>query len=408
MTIEEILEYKTGDWVKLKVEDGLGYESLIPYLGQIVRINATDGRGFSFNKPEGGCSTRYSMYIIERIGTNEEIKRVKREGKRLKEEYTLLIAKEKEGIIYKEEDVYRIAEDIFGIDRVRIGDRSVMIHFPHLHVTNDKGQEHDVKDLYVEFCIKPRILEDDWKIGGYKAEIRMMGLRGTLSLKEYESNYGFSHLNIGNVEWRNFCVGKSEFSILLQNLQLSLLEEDWNMVFLALENYLTWESLEGGPYIKIENLRYKKNINGRLIHAELERLLPDMPRDVWDITDDSISLIQETPVLREYFNSTSKIRDVNTYSREEADVAIKDGIQFLREKRKKHNAEIIWGDEKREVEIYHEETNENDSKPISKGILESYYNILQEKGKEFIKKYTYGRAKQEHREKVFGASGARQ
>lgn len=406
------VSYIKEQWVRIVSKStSLSFNDLDSYFGKFVKIRGIniDSGIFNFSTIENPelVSSVYEIKYIDRVATEQEIVRILKKIEKKKEQKEALIAKEKEGVIYKPADVGALAVDIFGEERVKWGNEGVMIYFPEFEMTNSKGMRHTIKDLYVRYVIEPIIDRDYWEIGSYKAIVSMQGIRGSLSLKEYQSNYGHSHLNTGNTCWSNFCTGKSEYNLLLQNVQLSLLEEDWVMLFLSLENYLVWESLEGGPYCKIEQMKYQKSIESSTISGELNRILPDMPKDVWDFSEDGLSLNSGHPLLGEYFNSVSKIRDANSYTKEEAEKAVKEGISSLKSGRKRNGADVIeWGEEKRKPHIYYEEVDEKEQKPVTKGIMDEYCNILSKKGKEFIKKYTYGRAKQNNYQKVFGTSGA--
>lgn len=401
--------YKSGDWVKFVSTRPPSWNSggaMDKWLGAIVKLRTVVEGAFNF-EDETGDSYDYNWRwdSVERLATKEDIAKESERLNKMAEERKIQIIEERKELTYEIKDVAKIAEDIFGEERVHSIRNEVIIWWPEIHITNSKDEKHIVKDLYVRYVIEPRVFDENWEIGGYKANVRMEGIRSSFSVKEYESTYGHSHLKTGWREWNNFCVGTSDYHLLLENVRMSLLEEDWIMLFLSLENYLTWESLEGGPYCKIAEMRYNKSVSGNAIKKELQRIVVDVPKNIWDFTNGVLTPIAKHPKLREYFNCTSKIRDVHSYSQEELVEAAKKYKGEVEEQRKRAETKITWKKQEKEIQVYHEEIENDGVKPVSKVVSDEYCRILSRKGKEFIKKYTYVRAKQENREKVFGASG---
>ena len=83
--------------------------------------------------------------------------------------------------------------------------------------------------------------------------------RGTVTEREYRNNYQFSHCNTGSVyNWSSsFCFGDTPIKDLRYNLKnRNRLFVFKNLKFFleSLKEYLSWESLEGVPYNKIDNV----------------------------------------------------------------------------------------------------------------------------------------------------------
>lgn len=213
-----------------------------------------------------------------------------------------------------------IAEGIFGEERVEVthtGDAnnpetlSLTVHFPEVVMENSAGDRHTLKDLWVQFAANCRYR------GTYKLEGYLRGRRSTLSLKEFHSSFPHSHLSSSGIyQWESFCLGSSVFQNIMENLKLTPTEEMWEMMLLSLTNYVSWESLEGGPYSFFRNIRYDGTRVGRIttrhVHEaeyiqELYRLIRHLPREVWDFTPE-MELIADHPVLYRFFNDYSRIR----------------------------------------------------------------------------------------------------
>lgn len=133
---------------------------------------------------------------------------------------------------------------------------NLVIHFPKLTISNELELTHEINNLFIKFP-----LYNDFNTGG-----ELYGLRFTFTIKEFLSSYTHSHLEPG-FRWRNFCLGSSEFGRDLTHIyELAFDNESENRanceineefllgMFLNLDAYIKWESLEGGPYKKIEEL----------------------------------------------------------------------------------------------------------------------------------------------------------
>lgn len=152
----------------------------------------------------------------------------------------------------------------------------ILIHFPEFQIRNAHDDSHTIRDLYV--ILSPFFdLKDNLC---FKKDL--YGFRTTLTELELYSGYQHSHLpSRGNYLYRfkelqydtKFCLGSSEVVDLL--LMLNSTEFDSNLFelfLLTLDSYVKWESLDGGPYIKISNIKtefsvYKKNF--RLTQDEI-------------------------------------------------------------------------------------------------------------------------------------------
>jgi hypothetical protein len=129
---------------------------------------------------------------------------------------------------------------------------SIIIHYPEIIITNSKEYKHKIKDLFIVLIFKNGILND------------IKGFRTTFTSAEYISNYVHSHLPIYGINQVNsFCVGSSEFySIVKKFKQNEVTELTFKYLLFSIDSFLKWESLEGGPYIKIQDILYvaPKNI----------------------------------------------------------------------------------------------------------------------------------------------------
>jgi hypothetical protein len=125
----------------------------------------------------------------------------------------------------------------------------ITIHFPELFVTNKNRTQkpHKVTDLYVRMVFTP-LFNDAIGHGKF-----FQGARTSLTFAEICTNYTFSHLS-GSWNQRgfsDFCLGSTEFNAMCMDMA-----NEWNPTYFEifcqqLPDYLSWESLDGGPYRKI-------------------------------------------------------------------------------------------------------------------------------------------------------------
>lgn len=118
------------------------------------------------------------------------------------------------------------------------------IHFPELTITNSNKRSHKISDLYICMFFNSNMEH----IGG------LYGNRGTISYPELCFNYRHSHLRpTSDSNWNSFCLGDGTTTSQIVN---GLAADRWNPTLfrsclLILYGYSEWESLEGGPYIRI-------------------------------------------------------------------------------------------------------------------------------------------------------------
>lgn len=198
----------------------------------------------------------------------------------------------------------KTANEVYGETFVMVDSNYVVIHFPVLPITNSRGINHEILDLYVKF-----------QFDGNKLLSRMLGMRATIIPDEYNLQYLHSHLGRDGIGiFKKFCVGAgSEMDRSLANASIasihgSIAEKMLKFKFLLhyLPLFLKWESLEGVPYVKIENLGvrsdpsyYEYPLSGIIRWAD--RLIADFN----SIGDKAIKLSYsiEYPFVRLIYNS---------------------------------------------------------------------------------------------------------
>lgn len=137
-------------------------------------------------------------------------------------------------------------------------DPYIIVHFPEITIRNSVEQSHIIRDLYLKFYIG----QNGIVINGLR--------RGTLTDIEVRNDYVFSHVSTGNIfGWNStFCFGYTEIADLRSRLESGrnngrmTIFKELKFFLEALKEYFSWESLEGVPYRKIDDVIYDKKLWG--------------------------------------------------------------------------------------------------------------------------------------------------
>ena len=134
----------------------------------------------------------------------------------------------------------------------------ILIHFPEITIKNREGKNHLIKGLWMKFH--------------YNFIFRMLRMGGIRSLKtfgEYMSNYNHSHMNCTQAcsanHWLGCCLGNTDYSTLTIHLYSTFDKIQSTLFFQQLEDYLSWESIDGGPYMRMEDIG-NRNYNTRSVY----------------------------------------------------------------------------------------------------------------------------------------------
>lgn len=172
--------------------------------------------------------------------------------------------------IYPDSWDFRVSVRGSGYGTIRQIILEPVIKFERVEIKNSSGNTHQIEDLFVRVPIKQNYFEEH---ESYKFYIDIIqGIRTTLTDVEFHAQYSHSHLSrvaqrtfgTNNHDFSAFCVGQGEINNLTMilnskannmNLEQATLDENvWILFLLHLKGYLSWESLEGGPYITMSSL----------------------------------------------------------------------------------------------------------------------------------------------------------
>lgn len=132
----------------------------------------------------------------------------------------------------------------------------IHILYPIIDITNSENKHHTIRDLVIKLSIG---------IVNRKLFLNncIEGMRLTVSKPEFISGYRHSHLHSlhyrnykldFNVSRSDFCMGTNEIPEIMTVFNDSQEAGTFELLLLALENMLSWESLEGVPYISIKSI----------------------------------------------------------------------------------------------------------------------------------------------------------
>lgn len=138
----------------------------------------------------------------------------------------------------------RLYEEVEGV---------IMIHFPKVTVTNENNRSTDIFDLYSRVSVNP-----DATISG-----NVEFCKATYTHAQWHSRYIHSHipsLDPSHPEYfKDSCLGNGPLSRTIPSLRIENNVYLWPLFCLELERYVEVESLEGGPYIRLENISLHRN-----------------------------------------------------------------------------------------------------------------------------------------------------
>jgi len=202
-----------------------------------------------------------------------------------------------------------LAEEIFGEQRVsyQSGADNIIIHFPEIEITNKYKYTHIIRDLYMKLTIQN---EDNRRM------VYIEGTRSTLTIEEFDTQYSHSHLDSDSHlgEFSEFCIGTGRFfdvTQLVREYATSTID-NWYLYLYSLPSYLSWESLDGGPYMKIGNIRSHENSSEAMSADIVNKVCHHLSTDYLFFHEGTIQLNHQHPgfiaLCDKYYQSVSSVQ----------------------------------------------------------------------------------------------------
>lgn len=124
----------------------------------------------------------------------------------------------------------------------------ILVHFPHVRVTNEYGRFVDINHLWA----KVRVMYDGTLSGKFTLN------RSEYTLLHFRNHYLHSHISSipknDFTQFQNPCTGSGPINGTISTLNRDYDEDMWNMFCLELSKYVTVESVAGRPYHYLEKL----------------------------------------------------------------------------------------------------------------------------------------------------------
>ena len=170
----------------------------------------------------------------------------------LKQKFAKELSEREEALSKFKDSVIPVISDHVGEDNVIVTEEAVYIIYSEVIIKNSRGQRHLIRDLAVKLNVRyDKTKNKFWFTGTVE------GARFTYTEEEVLNMYRHSHLP-GNrgIHFSNFCLGGgSGFSVSLSDLSFKVDDLDYLDIFMyELESYVSWESLEGGPYKQMQHI----------------------------------------------------------------------------------------------------------------------------------------------------------
>jgi hypothetical protein len=156
----------------------------------------------------------------------------------------------------------------------------LFFQFPNLTITNSIELTHNIDNLVTRLFGKHTI--DSSRPNLMKFTKLMEGLRTKFSPEDMFYGYSHSHLSTHVLNWDTFCMGEEHFMNSVENGWCNAIDElDFETLLVAMLDHISWESLEGGPYIKMESIGNSEDgiiriDNSRYLCAYQSDLLEDL------------------------------------------------------------------------------------------------------------------------------------
>jgi hypothetical protein len=144
--------------------------------------------------------------------------------------------------------------------------------YPEFTITNSHGNTHVIRDLVVVHRVAY-----NRENGGHIYTVHPQGGRFSKTVLETASNYQQSHLG-SHSGWKNnpfevtsFCVGgDTDVSRMIAEFEVEMDWDRYELYLFCIDSMVTWESLEGVPYMKIANI--KNSLNNRVTTVNVNAL----------------------------------------------------------------------------------------------------------------------------------------
>lgn len=152
------------------------------------------------------------------------------------------------------------------IGQKKFGSGFILVHFPHVRITNEYNRFVDINHLYA----KVKVLHNG-------------SMNGYFALNRAEYTYlhisnGYMHSHVSSIPTSDFtqfqtpCTGTGPINDTMSNLSREFDSDIWKLFCLELSKYVEVESIAGTPYHRLENLGTSNMSTGESVFEVINHL----------------------------------------------------------------------------------------------------------------------------------------
>ena len=152
------------------------------------------------------------------------------------------------------------------IGQKKFGSGFILVHFPHVRITNEYNRFVDINHLYA----KVKVLHNG-------------SMNGYFALNRAEYTYlhisnGYMHSHVSSIptsdftQFQNPCTGTGPINDTMSNLSREFDSDIWRLFCLELSKYVEVESIAGTPYHRLENLGTSNMSTGESVFKVINHL----------------------------------------------------------------------------------------------------------------------------------------
>lgn len=206
----------------------------------------------------------------------------------------------------------------------------LVVRFPEITIRNSRRGKLDLKDLFIRIPVTVS--------HGSRGGMEFMnpeGARSTISISEYSSGYAHSHLtsigysrviekkNKSTICWYSgFCLGSGDIVSMLSQLNADYDIDYLRLLIHHLETYVSWESIEGNPFIRLSNAVEKSYSYNKVSLSDCQRIYDaikskmqirdSVPNINWKLKNGAFEIIDDER-FEQMFRDTLEVRYYNGY-----------------------------------------------------------------------------------------------
>ncbi len=193
------------------------------------------------NKKVQLTKEKYRVEVVSKMGKISLVRTLSQSGTSTR--FAVLTDTIKTETVLPPKELFSPILDIYHKDQYLFVNGGLYIHYPVLEIKNSLGMKHTIYDLIVYIPLSQNC------VIGHEVQ----GCRTSLSQKEINAGYVHSHLHRNEYRFNHFCRGGgSAFEKFLLSLGKVVDAEEFELFLIQMKEYLSWESLEGNPYISIK------------------------------------------------------------------------------------------------------------------------------------------------------------